>query len=246
MRRSPPPSPRPLSARWSGSSSSPSLRPWWRGSRSSWSGRVLRRQFLTFASFIGMGRGSPFKTIASMCLGFALASIGLDTVTGQLRMTFGFTDLLTGVKFLTAVIGLFGIGEILTSMETGLAFSGTHAKLRLNAVIETWKKLPQYWVTLLRSCAIGCWMGITPGGATPASFMSYGLAKRFGKHGDRFGTGDSKAVAANGRPRAGDQRLPMITLGIPARRPPRFAGRVDDLGPAAGRCCLSSTRIRGA
>jgi putative tricarboxylic transport membrane protein len=46
-------------------------------------------QFLTFASFIGMGRGSPFKTLASMCLGFALASVGLDTVTGQLRMTFG-------------------------------------------------------------------------------------------------------------------------------------------------------------
>src|SRR5512134_1545425 len=44
-------------------------------------------QFLTFASFIGMGRGSPFKTLASMALGFSLASVGLDTVTGQLRMT---------------------------------------------------------------------------------------------------------------------------------------------------------------
>src|ERR687892_633295 len=62
-------------------------------------------QFLTFASFIGMGRGSPFKTLASMSLGFALASVGLDSVTGQLRMTFGVTDLLTGFKFLTAVIG---------------------------------------------------------------------------------------------------------------------------------------------
>ena len=99
-------------------------------------------QFLTFASFIGMGHGSPFKTLASMCLGFALASVGLDTVTGQLRMTFGVTDLLTGFKFLTAVIGLFGLGEILASMESGLAFSGTHARLRMDAVLETWKKLP--------------------------------------------------------------------------------------------------------
>src|SRR4029453_5342580 len=49
-------------------------------------------QFLTFASFIGMGRGSPFKTLASICLGFALASVGLDTVTGQLRMTYRITD----------------------------------------------------------------------------------------------------------------------------------------------------------
>ena len=109
-------------------------------------------QFLTFASFIGMGKGSAFKTIASMCLGFGLACVGLDTVTGSLRMTFGITDLLTGFKFLTAVIGLFGIGEILTSMESGLAFSGTHAKLRLNAVLETWKKLPKYWATSVRSC----------------------------------------------------------------------------------------------
>ena len=100
-------------------------------------------QFLTFASFIGMGRSSPSKTIASMCLGFALASVGLDSVTGQLRLTFGSTHLLTGFKFLTAVIGLFGIGEILASMETGLAFSGARARISLTAVLATWKKLPR-------------------------------------------------------------------------------------------------------
>src|SRR5215208_608497 len=51
-------------------------------------------QFLIFASFIGMSSGSPFKTLAAMSLGFALASVGLDTVTGQLRMTFGTAELL--------------------------------------------------------------------------------------------------------------------------------------------------------
>lgn len=175
-------------------------------------------QFLTFASFIGMGKGSAFKTLASMCLGFALASVGLDTVTGQLRMTFGITELLTGFKFLTAVIGLFGIGEILASMESGLAFSGSHAKLKLNAVIEAWKKLPQYWLTFLRSCIVGCWMGVTPGGATPASFMSYGLAKRFSKNGDRFGKGELEGVVApeTAAHAAGTSALlPMLTLGIP-------------------------------
>ena len=175
-------------------------------------------QFLTFASFIGMGRGSPFKTLASMCLGFALASVGLDSVTGQLRMTYGTAELLTGFKFLVAVIGLFGIGEILASMETGLAFKGADAKLRLNAVIETWKKLPQYWMTSIRSCLIGCWMGITPGGATPASFMSYGLARRFSKNGDNFGKGEIEGVIApeTAAHAAGTSALlPMLTLGIP-------------------------------
>src|SRR6201987_665658 len=84
---------------------------------------------LTFCAFVGMSKGSPFKTIASMMLGFALAAVGIDTVTGQLRLTFGFTSLLKGFDFLIAVIGLFGIGEILLTLEEGLEFKGTQAKL---------------------------------------------------------------------------------------------------------------------
>ena len=77
---------------------------------------------LTFCAFVGMSKGSPFKTIASMMLGFALAAVGIDTVTGQLRLTFGLTELLKGFDFLIAVIGLFGIGEILLTIEEGLEF----------------------------------------------------------------------------------------------------------------------------
>src|SRR5258708_23183630 len=151
-------------------------------------------QFLTFASFIGMGRGSPFKTLASMMLGFALAAVGLDTVTGQLRMTYGFTDLLKGFDFLTAVIGLFGLGDLLSSMEGGLAFEGAKAKLNLKAVLQTWRQLPQYWATSLRACLIGCWMGVTPGRATPASLLSCRLANPLPERGPRFGQGDIEGV----------------------------------------------------
>jgi putative tricarboxylic transport membrane protein len=174
--------------------------------------------FLTFASFIGMGRGSPFKVLASMCLGFALGAVGLDKMTGTLRMTFGYGELLNGFDFLIAVIGLFGIGEILSSVESGLKFQGTHAIMRLDAVLATWKKLVRYWVTSIRSCIVGCWMGITPGGATPASFMSYGLAKRFSRSGARFGHGELEGVVApeTAAHAAGTSALlPMLTLGIP-------------------------------
>ena len=142
---------------------------------------------LTFCSFVGMGKGSPFKILVSMALGFALASVGMDTVTGRLRLTFGFHDLMRGFDFLIAVIGLFGIGEILLSMEEGLKFSGKAARINPKVVWETWKQLPAYWVTSLRSALVGIWMGITPGGATPASFMSYGLAKKMSRGGPRFG-----------------------------------------------------------
>ena len=134
--------------------------------------------FLAFCSFVGLSKEPPFKTIAAMMIGFALAAVGLDSITGQLRLTFGFTELLNGFDFLIAVIGLFGIGEILLTMEEGLSFRGGNAKINLRVVLQTWKELPAYWMTSLRSCMIGCWMGITPAGATPASFMSYGIAKR--------------------------------------------------------------------
>ena len=86
-------------------------------------------QLLTFCSFVGMSKEPPAKTIAAMMLGFALAAVGLDSVTGTLRMTFGVTELLKGFDFLIAVIGLFGIGEILLTMEEGLAFKGKTAKI---------------------------------------------------------------------------------------------------------------------
>jgi putative tricarboxylic transport membrane protein len=173
---------------------------------------------LTFCSFIGMGRGSPAKTVISMMLGFALAAVGLDTVSGQLRMTFGTGELLRGFDFLVAVIGLFGIGEILLSMEEGLAFKGVHAKINFRVVMETWVQLPKYWKTSVRAILIGCWMGITPGGATPASFMSYGIAKKISPNGKNFGNGQIEGVIApeTAAHAAGTSALlPMLTLGIP-------------------------------
>ncbi|MFN7085554.1 MAG: tripartite tricarboxylate transporter permease, partial [Burkholderiales bacterium] len=174
--------------------------------------------FLTFCSFIGMGKEPPFKIMVAMMLGFALAAVGIDTVTGQLRLIFGWHELMRGFDFLIAVIGLFGIGEILLSMEEGLSFSGKSAKIDPRIVFQTWKKLPQYWGTSLRSCAIGCWLGITPGGATPASFMSYGVAKRMSKDGAKFGAGQLEGVVApeTAAHAAGTSALlPMLSLGIP-------------------------------
>jgi putative tricarboxylic transport membrane protein len=173
---------------------------------------------LTFCAFVGMAKGKAMKTVASMMIGFALAAVGLDTITGQLRLTFGFTDLLQGFDFLIAVIGLFGIGEILQTLEEGLAFKGTSAKLNMKVVIQTWKELPRYWATSLRSAAVGCFMGIVPGGATPASFMSYGVAKRLSRNGDNFGNGELEGVVApeTAAHAAGTSALlPMITLGVP-------------------------------
>lgn len=173
---------------------------------------------LTFCSFLGMGKGSPWKILVSMALGFGLSTVGMDTVTGQLRLTFGWAELMRGFDFLIAVIGLFGIGEILLSMEEGLEFKGKSAKIDPKIVLATWKQLPAYWKTSLRSSFIGIWMGVTPGGATPASFMSYGIAKKFAKNPKNFGNGEIEGIIApeTAAHAAGTAAmLPMLALGIP-------------------------------
>src|SRR5216684_5442003 len=175
-------------------------------------------QMLTFSSFVGLGGSDPLKSIVSIALGFILAAVGLDIVTGQLRLTFGMTPLMTGFDFIVAVIGLFGIGEILISVEEGLKFEGAKTKINLRVVLDTWKMLGQYWRTFLRSCFIGFWMGFKPGGATPASFMSYAFARRASKHPERFGKGELEGVVApeTAAHAAGvAAMLPMLTLGIP-------------------------------
>jgi TctA family transporter len=173
---------------------------------------------LTFSSFIGMGSGSPFKTLVSMMLGFAFAAVGIDIISGNPRLTFGFTELISGISFLVAVIGLFGLGELLQTMEEGLRFDGIHARIRVRDVLQAAATMPRHWLTLLRSALVGCWMGITPGGPTAASFMSYGLAKRFARNKERYGKGEPAGVVA---PETADHSagtcaiLPMLALGVP-------------------------------
>src|SRR4029079_4948922 len=165
-----------------------------------------------------LGREDKHKTIISMALGLLLAGIGMDTVSGQLRMTFGANELLRGVNFLVAVIGLFGISEILLTMEERLALRGHSARISLKVVWSVWRDLPKYWWTLLRSAAIGCWLGITPGGAIAASFMSYNLAKRMSKDRDSFGKGRIEGVFAPetaAHASGTSALLPMLALGIP-------------------------------
>ena len=126
--------------------------------------------------------------------------------------------MLGGFDFLIAVIGLFGIGEILLTMEEGLSFKGRAVAINPKVVLQTWAMLPRYWITSLRSCLIGCWMGISPAGATPASFMSYGIAKRMSKRGANFGNGEIEGVIApeTAAHAAGTSALlPMLALGVP-------------------------------
>lgn len=174
--------------------------------------------FLAFASFVGMGGSPPIKTVVALAIGFAIAAIGIDTVSGSVRLTMGIDELVKGVNFVVAVMGLFGIGELLLAVEEEFQAKAISSKVDWREVIRTVAGLPRYWWVLVRSAIIGCWMGITPGGPTAASFMSYGIAKRFSRRSANFGRGEPEGIIA---PETADHSagtsalLPMLSLGVP-------------------------------
>jgi putative tricarboxylic transport membrane protein len=174
--------------------------------------------FLAFASFVGMGGAAPIKTVVALAIGFAIAAIGIDTVSGSVRLTMGVDELVKGVNFVVAVMGLFGIGELLVAVEEECHARAVSSKIEWREVFRAIGRLPRHSVALLRSAAIGCWMGITPGGPTAASFMSYGIARRFSRRGRYFGTGEVEGIIS---PETADHAagtsalLPMLSLGIP-------------------------------
>jgi TctA family transporter len=174
--------------------------------------------FLAFSSFIGMGGSRPTKTLVSLAIGFALAAVGMDTISGNVRLTMGVDELVKGVSFIVAVMGLFGIGELLIAVEDEMQIRGINSKIAWREVFRTLFHLPRHGWALLRSAAIGCWMGITPGGPTAASFMSYAVARRVSPRRANFGRGEQEGIVA---PETADHAagtsalLPMLSLGIP-------------------------------
>ncbi|MDR7394774.1 MAG: tripartite tricarboxylate transporter permease, partial [Armatimonadota bacterium] len=152
---------------------------------------------LAFATIAGLESGDPVKAVLMTFLGLLLATVGFDIVSGSPRMTFGSVALQSGVNFVIIAIGVFGLGEILLTVEEALRIEGLRARLSFRDVWETWKMFPRYVWTIIRSTLLGFWIGVLPGtGATPASFMSYGIARQFSPRGSRFGTGEVEGVVA--------------------------------------------------
>ncbi|MCE5263660.1 MAG: tripartite tricarboxylate transporter permease [Deltaproteobacteria bacterium] len=175
---------------------------------------------LAFGSFVAFGGGSPVKTIVSLGLGLAWAAIGMDTVSGSMRLTYGFIDLSRGISLLVVVIGTYGIAELCQTMQEPVGtVEPVASKLSPREVIRAALAMPRYWIALLRSACIGVWMGITPGGPTASTFMSYGVGRRFSKAGARFGTGEPEGLVSS---EVSDQAagttamLPMLALGLPS------------------------------
>ena len=176
---------------------------------------------LAFATFIGLGGDDIPKTLFSIFIGLVMSAVGLDIISGQPRLIFlDLTGFYHGINFLVLAIGIYGIGEMLWTVEEskgGVTISQATLSVRriLNNVIELGKNIK----TMVMGSVLGYFVGILPAaGATPGSLMAYGMAKTFAKDPASFGKGNIDGVvapeSANNAASTGSM-LPMLTLGIP-------------------------------
>jgi len=176
---------------------------------------------MAFATFIGLGGDDIPKTIFSILIGLLLATVGLDVITGSPRLIFfDITGFYHGVNFLVLAIGIYGIGEMLWTLEETKGDVIVHkVNTSVRSIFVNISKVVKHWGAAMLGTVLGFFVGMLPAaGATPGSLMAYGLTKSFSKDPDSFGKGNPAGVvapeAANNAASTGSM-LPMITLGIP-------------------------------
>ena len=176
---------------------------------------------LAFATFIGLGGDDIPKTFFSIFIGLVFSAVGLDIVSGEPRLIIGdLPGFYHGVNFLVLAIGVYGIGEMLWTVEASKGkVMVADAVVSFARLFETLRELAKTWKTMLLGSFLGYFVGILPAaGATPGALMSYGIAKQMSKDPNSFGKGNIEGVvapeAANNAASNGSM-LPMMTLGIP-------------------------------
>lgn len=195
---------------------------------------IFALMLLAFATFIGLGGDDIPKTIFSICIGLVLATVGFDIISGEPRLQFGdpldffesTKDLINttgfshGIRFLVLAIGVYGIGEMIwTINSTRYKITMTETKVTFSRIMAGLYGMKDAWKGTMIGSFLGFFVGILPAaGATPGSLMSYGVAKMTARDKDSYGKGNPDGVAA---PEAANNSastgamLPMMTLGIP-------------------------------
>ncbi|MDR7522697.1 MAG: tripartite tricarboxylate transporter permease [Armatimonadota bacterium] len=166
----------------------------------------------------GLTERSFLKGLASGYFGLLLTTVGIDTLTGSLRFTFGRSELLSGLDIVSVMVGLFAVSEMLVQIAHP---SRREAVPEGNAytAFPTLAELRSVWRATVVGTVVGLIVGIMPGaGATASSFVAYNEARRWSKRPDLFGKGSMEGVAApetaNNAVQGGDL-VPTLALGIP-------------------------------
>lgn len=173
---------------------------------------VLGLVFLAY-----MSSTSLVRTLLMAAIGLLLGTVGIDNMTGHFRYSFDLPELGDGLGIVPVAVGLFGLGEILSTPSHRI--EGQPKAPRLSELWPTSSEWREAAMPITRGSLLGFLVGIVPGSAhIISSFISYGLERRLSKHPERFGKGAVAGVAgpesANNAASTG-ALVPMLALGLP-------------------------------
>jgi len=166
---------------------------------------------------IYLASGSILKALMMAVFGLLVGTIGQDSISGTLRLTFGIRELYDGVGLIPAIMGLFGVSEVIVNVEKVIKSKVITAKAKnLLPSLKDWQD--SFW-PIIRGSVTGFLIGILPGpSSTISSFTSYAMEKKLSKHPEKFGTGMIAGVAgpeSANNAATGGSLIPLLTLGIP-------------------------------
>lgn len=169
---------------------------------------------------VSLSDGSLLKGFISGLIGLLAATIGMDITTAFPRFTFNITALYGGIAIIPAIVGLYSLTQLLSSVteKSGVVLDEKNLK-NLSIPKLSPKDFVRYPMTYIKSALIGTWIGIVPGaGGNIAGYIAYNEAKRTSKTPEKFGKGCREGVAATETANnavCGGSLIPMLTLGIP-------------------------------
>ena len=173
---------------------------------------------LGLMSAVVLASGSVIKAIAMIIVGLLGGLVGTDVNSGVARYSFNIAELSDGIGFVGVAMGMFGFGEIVSSLERAHA-AGKVEVSEVKSLMPSMDDLKRSFWPIVRGTALGAGIGILPGAAAViASFASYTLEKKLSKTPERFGKGAIEGVAgpeSANNAAAQCSFIPMLTLGIP-------------------------------
>ena len=164
--------------------------------------------------------GDPLKGYLAGLLGLWIGTIGQEPYYNYQRYAFGFTDLAGGIGLLPALVGAYGVAEVLQAMR-GPAVKAVVNKL--DSIVPRIEDVLKHWRTIIRSGSIGVWIGILPGlGEDAAAWSSYAAARRASKEKEKYGKGSIEGLMAAETGEASSVPgaiIPVLTLALPGSAP---------------------------
>ena len=172
--------------------------------------------FMGLSLVISLSGQALLKGMIGASIGLLISLIGQNPVTGAARLTFGVSELMAGINFISVIIGLFALGEVFYNVEQKVAMIVDKKKIDW---MPTWADVNRCWGAMLRSTGVGFFMGLLPGCAPAVTtFVAYDLEKRVSKNSAQFGHGALEGVAApegaNNATCSGGF-VPLLAFGLP-------------------------------